>query len=317
MRHSSPTPEPQVAPNPNASSAGGEKLITASGVGVSQLKHNDEMPILQDIVQKSNASQQVQKTSRQPMPQHSKQDNVVNRSSANEQQGISAINKPITDGSESDVRVMDKPNISTDDANGINHADNQAAVDDAQQNTNLKSVTQSDSVAKNSTESVKHDKSGKLQFSTNDSTPTKPKPRKLAKAERQAERAGSKLKKAKNKLPGKRKLRAERVFDEQTGKGKTRLYFEKEAKSQSQHLKGSLPLRPVKAAANFAVLNVHRKIYQAEHDNVAVKAAHRGELAAEVGVRSALRFHKTVPYRKVAKLEKKAIRKSARACCHY
>ncbi len=157
---------------------------------------------------------------------------------------------------------------------------------------------------------LKNDKSGKLKFTDDESAPEKPVPRKLAKAERQAEKADTKLEKAKSKLPSTRKLRSERVFNENKGKAKRRLYFEKEVKSQSRHLKGSLPLRPVKLASNAAIINAHRKIYQVENDNVSVKTAHRMELALEGGVRSALRFHKTAPYRKVAKLEKDAAKKA-------
>ncbi len=157
---------------------------------------------------------------------------------------------------------------------------------------------------------LKHDKAGKLQFSADEAAPEKPKSRKLAKAERQAELVGEKLEKAKSKLPSKKKLRSERVFDEQKGKAKRRIYFEKEVKSQAQHLKGALPLRPVKAGVNVAIANAHRKLFQVEHENVSVKAAHRAEMVVEGGVRSALRFHKTTPYRKVTKLEKQAAKKT-------
>jgi len=160
---------------------------------------------------------------------------------------------------------------------------------------------------------LKHEKSGKLKFNDEETAPKKPddkQSRKLVKAEHQSERTAEKLEKAKNKLPAKKKLRSERVFDEKKGKAKRRLYFEKEVKTQGQHLKGALPLRPVKAAGNTLMLNAHRKIYQVEHENVGIKAAHRAEMAVEGGVRAVLRHHKTVPYRKVAKLEKQAAKKT-------
>jgi hypothetical protein len=54
---------------------------------------------------------------------------------------------------------------------------------------------------------------------------------------------------------------------------------------------------------------VHGKIYQAENENVGVKAAHRVELAGEGVVRGATRFIKrrirTRPARQVRKWEKK------------
>jgi murein DD-endopeptidase MepM/ murein hydrolase activator NlpD len=66
----------------------------------------------------------------------------------------------------------------------------------------------------------------------------------------------------------------------------------------------------------MAMANVHRKIFQVEHENVSVKAAHRAEMTAELGVRTALRHHKTAPYRKVAKLEKAAAKKTIKLNYH-
>ena len=163
---------------------------------------------------------------------------------------------------------------------------------------------------------LKPDNPGKLRFAEDETAPTPPtrgdikSKRKLGKAQKQADRAVTKLENAKGKLPVKKKLRSERVFNEETGKPKRRLYFESEVKSQGEHLKGALPLRPVKAAGNSALMYGHRKMYQVEHENVSVKAAHRAEMAAEGGVRAALRFHKTAPYRKVAKLEQAAQKKA-------
>ena len=165
----------------------------------------------------------------------------------------------------------------------------------------------------------KSDKPGKLQFTADEASPVNAasgeikQGRILAKAQTKADRAISKLEKAKGELPSKKKLAAKRVFNEQTGKSKTKLHFESEAKPQGEHIKGAKLLRPVKAAGNTLMLNAHRKIYQVEDENVAIKAAHRSEMAAEIGVRSALRFHKAAaPYRKVAKLERAAQKKSVR-----
>jgi hypothetical protein len=100
----------------------------------------------------------------------------------------------------------------------------------------------------------------------------------------------------------------DRVFDEQAGKPIRKLRFDEQVKPQGEHIKGALPLHPVKAGVNGVVVFGHNKLFQVEHENVEVKAAHRGEMMAESGVRSALRFHKTAPYRKVAKLEHKAMK---------
>jgi len=159
----------------------------------------------------------------------------------------------------------------------------------------------------------KTNKSGRLRFSPDETAPERPTAnsanntnsnRKLNKAQAQAERASSKLEKARNDLPAKRKLRKVGITDENTGVVRQKLKFEKTPVSQREHIRGALPLRPVKAVANTAIVNAHRKIYQVEHENTGVKAAHRAEIFTETGIRSALRHRKTAPYRKVAKLER-------------
>ncbi|MCL2775740.1 MAG: peptidoglycan DD-metalloendopeptidase family protein [Oscillospiraceae bacterium] len=157
---------------------------------------------------------------------------------------------------------------------------------------------------------LKTDKPSKLKFNKDETAPENPKPRKLVKAERQADKSFKKLETAKSKLPAKRKLRFERVFDEKSGTAKNKLYIEKDIKPQAEHIKGAVPLRPVKAAGNSAIMFAHRKIYQVERENVGTEAAHKTALLAENGARSALRYRKTAPYRKVAKLENEAMKKS-------
>jgi murein DD-endopeptidase MepM/ murein hydrolase activator NlpD len=161
--------------------------------------------------------------------------------------------------------------------------------------------------------SLQTDKPGKLEFTADEAASDAATPkqtRKLKKAQKQANKSATKRDKAKGKLPTKKKLRTQRVFDEKTGKSQRKLYFETEVKSQSAHIKGALPLRPVKAAGNYALAFGHRKIFQVERENVATEAAHKGELAAEGAVRSVLRHHKTAPYRKVAKLERQSAKKA-------
>jgi len=158
---------------------------------------------------------------------------------------------------------------------------------------------------------LKSSKEGKLHFSDGETISEKPKSRKLVKAEYQYDKASGKLEKANKKLPSKRKLRSERVFDEKSGKAKRKLYFEREVKPQGEHLKGAIPLRPVKAGLNAAIVFGHKKIFQVEHENVELKAAHRGEMVVEGGVRAALHHHKTAPYRQTAKLQHKAMKKQA------
>ena len=163
--------------------------------------------------------------------------------------------------------------------------------------------------------SEKPGRNSKLEFTANE-LPVDRAEKKLAKARQRAERTEQKLEKAEARLPARRKLRLETEADPQTGKGKRRLKFEKEVKSQSAHVKGALPLRPVKAAANAATAYAHRKVYQAEDENVGVKAAHRMEMAGEAGARTVYRRHRTRPYRRVERLQKRSVRARAKAAYH-
>ena len=151
----------------------------------------------------------------------------------------------------------------------------------------------------------------KLEF-TADELPPEAKDTKLTKARRKAERTAEKLEQAENRLPARRKLRMETSSDPDTGKAKKRLKFEKEVKFQRAHVKGPAPMRPVKAGANTAIGYAHKKIYQAENENVGIKAAHRTELVSESGLRMAYHRHKTAPYRRVAKLQQRSARANAR-----
>ncbi len=151
----------------------------------------------------------------------------------------------------------------------------------------------------------------KLEF-TADELPPETADKKLTKARRKAERTAEKLEQAENRLPVRRKLRMETSSDPDTGKAKKRLKFEKEVKSQRAHVKGPVPMRPVKAGANTAIGYAHKKIYQAENENVGIKAAHRTELVSESGLRMAYHRHKTAPYRRVAKLQQRSARANAR-----
>ena len=99
----------------------------------------------------------------------------------------------------------------------------------------------------------------KLEFAA-DELPPEAADKKLTQARRRAERMEKKLEDAEARLPSRKKLRMETASDPETGKAKKRLKFEQEVKSQRAHVKGSLPMRPVKAAANTAGGYAHKKI---------------------------------------------------------
>ncbi|MDL2231999.1 peptidoglycan DD-metalloendopeptidase family protein [Ruminococcaceae bacterium OttesenSCG-928-L11] len=157
----------------------------------------------------------------------------------------------------------------------------------------------------------------KLQFAADEKPPDPPgqklADRKLAQATHRAERVSGKLDQAREKLPARRRPAIKKEVNPDSGKVQRRLRFEKEIKTQRQHVKGPRPLRPVKAAGNAAVGYAHKKLYQAEEENVGTKAAHRTEMAAEGALRSTYRLHKTRPYRRVQRLQQKSVKMNARA----
>lgn len=136
--------------------------------------------------------------------------------------------------------------------------------------------------------------------------------KKLIRAQQKAVKTDEKLEQARGKLPERKKLKAERVFGEKKNKQGHKIRFESETKSQKSHLKGALPLRPIKAGANLSMGYAHNKLFQIEQENTATEAAHKGELLAEGGLRTAYRFYKTAPYRRVAKLERLSVKNNAR-----
>lgn len=146
--------------------------------------------------------------------------------------------------------------------------------------------------------------SGRLLFNAEEK-PSEPVDRKLTQASRRAGKLGGKLEKAQKKLPTRRKARLHKEFDDSRGKVVRKLRLEKQVKSRRAHLKGPVPLRPVKGAANMGIGYAHKKLYEVQHENVGTEAGHKAEIAAEGLARSAYRFKKTAPYRTVARLEKK------------
>lgn len=129
------------------------------------------------------------------------------------------------------------------------------------------------------------------------------------KAEKKADKAMSKLEKAESKQPTHKVLKHERVYDDKKGKARHRLYFEEEKKPpRKQYLSKELPKAAVSAAALEVKGKAHQKLYQAENDNSAVKAAHRTELIAERGSNAAFRYavkrHRDKPYRAQRKVDR-------------
>lgn len=135
--------------------------------------------------------------------------------------------------------------------------------------------------------------------------------RKYEKARRRVEREGEKLNRAVEKLPKRRKLRYGEVPE---GKGGKRLHFETEVIPEYE--KKPLPKRMARAVAKAVPLAVegklHQKVKEAEKQNVGVEAAHKMEMAAEAGLRGAVRRGRerarTRPYRNLRRAERRMAR---------
>ena len=128
---------------------------------------------------------------------------------------------------------------------------------------------------------------------------------------RKSQKAADNLDAARAALPKEKVLVKERVFDEATGKGKTRLHFEEREKPPGFKEKHNPLSRPAQEAGVF----VHNKIHSVEKDNSGVEGAHKSEELAERGakygarkVREGYHSHKLKPYREAAKAEKAAFK---------
>ncbi len=129
---------------------------------------------------------------------------------------------------------------------------------------------------------------------------------------RKSQKAADNLDAARAALQKEKVIIKELVFEEATGKGKTRLHFEEREKPMpnGKHHKNPLS-RPAQEAGIF----VHNKIHEVEKDNSGVEGAHKTEEVTERGakygarkIREGYHRHKLKPYRAAAKAEKAAFK---------
>ena len=150
-----------------------------------------------------------------------------------------------------------------------------------------------------------HRPSSRLQFTAEERADPQ-----LSKYIHKAEKKADKLDAAKDALPKKCVVTTETVYDEASGRAKTKLRFDKVEK-QAPKLKPSPMSRPVQEAGLF----VHGKIHEVEGENVGVEGGHKGEELAErqagKAIRSSIRRHKLKPYRAAAKAERKSMAANA------
>lgn len=137
-----------------------------------------------------------------------------------------------------------------------------------------------------------------------------PASRRIERLERKSQRAHERLDAAREKLPTKKVLKKERVFDEETGKGKTRLHFEDELKVPKGQSKLQFEAdKTVRKVGDTLAAGIHGKIHEVEQENSGVEAAHKTEIAAESVVRHYQHHTErsaNKPFEKVSKLEQKA-----------
>ncbi len=155
-------------------------------------------------------------------------------------------------------------------------------------------------------EATAQTKSSRLQFTEEELAAPE-----LEKYIKKSDKAADRLDAAKAAIPKEKKLVKERVFDEATGKGKTRLHFEEKDKPPGFKEKANPLSRPAQEAGVF----VHNKIHSVEKDNSGVEGAHKSEELAERSVKygarkvkQGYRSHKLKPYREAAKAEKAAFK---------
>ena len=150
-----------------------------------------------------------------------------------------------------------------------------------------------------------HRPSSRLQFTAEEQADPQ-----LSKYIHKAEKKADKLDAAKDALPKKCVVTTETVYDEASGRAKTKLRFDKVEKPAPK-LKPNPMSRPVQEAGLF----VHGKIHEVEGENVGVEGGHKGEELAErqagKAIRSGIRRHKLKPYRAAAKAERKSIAANA------
>lgn len=154
-------------------------------------------------------------------------------------------------------------------------------------------------------EAARQRPSSRLQFTDEErATPE------LQKAIHKSDKKADKLDAARTAIPKKTVIAKERVCDEATGTGKSRLRFDKVDKAPPK-FKSNLLSRP----ASEIGLAVHGKIHEVEQENAGVESGHKTEELAEHeagrSIRRAYRRHKLKPYRAAATAERKAIAANA------
>ncbi len=154
--------------------------------------------------------------------------------------------------------------------------------------------------------------SSRLQFSDEEHAAPE-----LQKAIRKSDKAADKLDAARAAIPKQRVLGTERVFDEASGTGRTKLVFRETDKPAAVSQPPQNPLsRPLQEVSHAA----HAKVREVENENVGVAAGHLAERGMEKAVGYGSRRYKNWraerklrPWREAAKAEQAAVKANAQA----
>ncbi len=154
--------------------------------------------------------------------------------------------------------------------------------------------------------------SSRLQFSDEEHAAPE-----LQKAIRKSDKAADKLDAARAAIPKQRVLGTERVFDEASGTGRTKLVFRETDKPAAVSQPPQNPLsRPLQEVSHAA----HAKVREVENENAGVAAGHLAERGMEKAVGYGSRRYKNwraerklQPWREAAKAEQAAVKANAQA----
>ncbi len=148
-------------------------------------------------------------------------------------------------------------------------------------------------------------------------------PSRRSKLQERSIRANERLEKAQEQqYRRKRKIKKQRVYDEEAGRAKTRLHFDDEFVPVSDEKglatkAGGMGKAAGEKAVHAATSKIHGKIYEAEEENLGVKSAHRTEIVAEGAgrmVKGRLESHnsKLSQQKRIQKLEHRAEKANTR-----
>ena len=134
----------------------------------------------------------------------------------------------------------------------------------------------------------------------------------LQKPIKKAEKAQKKLTKAESKIPKKKIVQKQRVYDPKENQVVTRLVFEETEKKRPSRLTHAAAATPINAVSAVS----HRKLHEDSDGSVSASVSHEVISSAEGGIRTLDTAHRTLqdkPYARALKAERAADRANLKA----